>query len=72
MGEPLARGRFLQIKGRSIWIDFKYERLPQICFSCGVIRHGSLGCLKGGARRQFGVEAKKEYGPGLRVAPPNR
>jgi hypothetical protein len=43
--KPLARGRMLHLKGQSVWIEFKYERLPRFCFHCGVIRHGSGGCF---------------------------
>lgn len=32
---PLERGRALVIEGKSLWISFKYEKLPLFCFNCG-------------------------------------
>jgi hypothetical protein len=26
------------------WIDFRYEKLPQVCFSCGMFGHGDKLC----------------------------
>jgi hypothetical protein len=42
--KPLDRGRALNMGGKSTWIDFKYEKLPLLCFRCGCIIHGSNGC----------------------------
>jgi hypothetical protein len=53
---PLARGRMLHVAGRSIWIAFKYEKLPKFCFKCGVILHGRRGCANEGNRRSPGLE----------------
>ena len=41
--KPLARGRMLRIKDRSYWIPFRYEKMPRICFQCGLICHGLGG-----------------------------
>jgi hypothetical protein len=46
LSKPLARGRTLQIGGRSMWVAFQYEKLPKFCFNCGVIKHGEMGCSK--------------------------
>lgn len=64
--KPLMRGRRLKVQGVSMWVDFQYEQLPRICFSCGVVKHGATGCMKnlhkGGA----------EYGPWLRALLPGQ
>ncbi|WJX61420.1 hypothetical protein P8452_46512 [Trifolium repens] len=26
------------------WIDFRYEKLPQVCFGCGILGHGDTLC----------------------------
>lgn len=38
--KPLPRGHFPKIGARQYWLAFKYERLPQICFKCGLLMHG--------------------------------
>jgi hypothetical protein len=38
--KPLARGRKLHFQNKSTWVAFKYEKLPEFCFTCGVIKHG--------------------------------
>jgi hypothetical protein len=65
--KPLARGRMLKLKDQTTWIKFQYEHIPQFCFRCGVICHGSTGCTKPKPRRSFGSETQFEYGPWLRV-----
>jgi hypothetical protein len=44
--KALMRGRRLKVHGVSLWVDFQYERLPRLCFSCGVVKHGAMGCRK--------------------------
>jgi hypothetical protein len=44
--KPLMRGRRLKVCGVSMWVDFQYKRLPRFCFTCGVVKHGALGCMK--------------------------
>jgi hypothetical protein len=70
--KPLSRGRFLKLKDRTIWITFRYERIPRFCFMCGVIKHRGRGCVKPGGRRMPENENLQQFGPWLRVSPPNR
>lgn len=42
--KPLARSRFLNIGDKRLWISFKYERLPNFCFQCGIIKHFKRRC----------------------------
>jgi hypothetical protein len=70
--KPLSRGRFLKLKDRTIWITFRYERIPRFCFRCGVIKHGVRGCVKPGGRMLPENENMQQFGSWLRVSPPNR
>ena len=42
--EPLPRGKKIKLGGRSIWVYFKYERLPLFCYGCGRLWHGGGEC----------------------------
>lgn len=43
--KPVCPGVFLKRDGRKpVWISFKYEKLPSICFNCGLLNHDSRGC----------------------------
>jgi hypothetical protein len=72
LAKPLARGRLLHLQGKSIWVAFKFEKIPKFCFSCGVIRHGKLGCRKMSNHRTSGIEMEYPYGQWLRVSYPSR
>lgn len=43
---PLARGQVLNIGDKRVWITFKYEKLPNFCFHCGVINTLFEGALR--------------------------
>ena len=66
--KPLARGRHLNIQGKTVWILFQYERILRFCFHCKVVLHGKNGCLKRASAMVHGDET--EYGLWLRVPPP--
>ncbi|XP_050289951.1 uncharacterized protein LOC126728125 [Quercus robur] len=67
---PLCRGRLISLKDdKQVWVSFKYERLPNICYWCGRLTHDdrdydiwieSEGTLK---------NDQKEFGPSLRAPP---
>lgn len=61
--KPLLRGRKLKVKDKTHWIAFQYEKITILCFTCGTICHGELGCPKRNSRRNQAVEQKQEYGP---------
>ena len=43
--QPLCRGRVVTFEdGGKIWINFGYERLPNICYWCGCFDHGDRDC----------------------------
>jgi hypothetical protein len=66
--KPIARGRVINVKGRSFKIPFQYERLPRICFQCGVIYHTGPVCSASGRGRIHGAIAEPQYGPWLWVS----
>ncbi|CAM8937156.1 unnamed protein product [Rhodiola kirilowii] len=63
VSDPIFPGCYLKLRdGRYIWLDFKYERLPNICFKCGRMIHETSQC-------QYEVEAEqsKRYGVWLKA-----
>jgi len=65
---PLCRGHLISIdNGRQVWVSFKFERLPNICYWCGFLDHddndydvwiASEGTLK---------TEQQQFGPSLRA-----
>ncbi|XP_042939572.1 uncharacterized protein LOC122274614 [Carya illinoinensis] len=57
--KPLLRGLFLTVESKKMWVPFKYERLPSLCFKCGVIKHSQASCTStgqnGGGQLQYGT-----------------
>lgn len=44
--KPLCRGRKITMAdGKEGWASFKFERLPIICYWCGVLTHNNRECL---------------------------
>ena len=42
---PLCCGRVLSLEdGGEVWVNFKYERLPNICYWCGCLTHNDRDC----------------------------
>jgi hypothetical protein len=44
LSKPLKRGRALVLNSKPLWVNFKYEKLPLLCFVYGHIVHGEKGC----------------------------
>jgi hypothetical protein len=70
--KPLARGRMLHLPDKSVWVAFKYEKLPRLCYKCGIILHGLQGCSEEGSFSSNSSSAHDSYGPWLRVTFPVR
>ncbi|KAJ4834005.1 hypothetical protein Tsubulata_049309 [Turnera subulata] len=67
--QPLRPGvHVLDSQGKEIWIKFKYERLGEFCFRCGLISHATYKCKKA-KRANEGKELPVEdsYGPWMRA-----
>jgi hypothetical protein len=68
--KPLCRGRKVQLgKGKLGWLTFKYERLPNFCYVCGLLTHGEKDCGMRMKTRGDDPHAPPQYGPWLRAEP---
>ena len=64
VSQPLLRGKKIRLNGQSLWIYFKYERLPMFCYWCGRLWHGGGGCpITASSKGKF-LETV-QYGPWL-------
>ncbi|XP_042974569.1 uncharacterized protein LOC122306196 [Carya illinoinensis] len=50
-----------------VWVRFKFERLPQFCYFCGILEHGECDCLQWISVKEANGTSKFPYGPWLRV-----
>ncbi|XP_042944620.1 uncharacterized protein LOC122278503 [Carya illinoinensis] len=62
--KPIARGRTIMANRKKVWLNFKYEKLPKICLSCGWILHSESGCVKEGGGNQDSIS---QFGSWLRA-----
>ncbi|XP_042990316.1 uncharacterized protein LOC122317333 [Carya illinoinensis] len=56
--KAVARGRTMDVLGKKHLISLKYEKLPRLCFDCGMIVHGGKGCSNSngnGSGKQYGT-----------------
>ena len=54
-----------------IWVSFKYEKLPNFCYWCGLVSHDEKDCEVWLARKESTNTKPHEYGPWLRAVPFN-
>ena len=70
MMKKLVRGKKVCIEeGGSRWVYFKYERLPNFCYRCGMVDHGEKECLEQAPVEESGEKGNAQYGPWLRGEP---
>ncbi|KAF4379507.1 hypothetical protein G4B88_018203 [Cannabis sativa] len=47
LSKPLFSGFFLRRPGiKDVWLQYQYEKLPRICFKCGLMTHEQKFCFK--------------------------
>ena len=65
---PLCRGRLISLHdGKQIWVSFKYERLPNICYWCGRLTQEDRDCdLWIESEGTLNID-QREFGPQLRA-----
>ncbi|GLT62155.1 hypothetical protein SLA2020_348130 [Shorea laevis] len=69
--KPLERGRALRLDGKSVWVSFKYEKLPIFCFQCGRILHDKQGCPNSSRKETGGWRSiNGVFGCGRRIRRP--
>ncbi|GLT73744.1 hypothetical protein SLA2020_455810 [Shorea laevis] len=64
----IRRGMKLMMKTSLIWVDFRYERLQNFCYCCGMLDHVERDCELGLEMEAMGVR-ERPYGEKLRATP---
>lgn len=62
IAKPLLRGTVTNTTRNPLWISFKYERLHNFYFMCGVIKHQAAGCPKGSLNSKVHKNDQSQYG----------
>ena len=45
VSRPLNRGRKVLLgKDGEVWVNFRYEKMPNFCYWCGMVSHGAQEC----------------------------
>jgi hypothetical protein len=72
LSKPLARGRIIKVQEKELWVAFQYEKIPRLCFNCGVVMHNKQSCGGLGGRKKQREAKTDDYRSWLRVASPRR
>jgi len=67
--KPLDKGRKINIRNKSTSVKFKYEKLPNFCYNCGVVCHSRWGCAAKSLKGEGSLSGDTPFGPWLRVPP---
>ena len=72
VSKPLSRGRRVVLdEGTETWVSFKYEKLSNFCYWCGMVTHDEKECEKWLARKESHCQVQQEYEACLRAIPFN-
>ena len=70
--QPLCRGRKICLEDGTVgWVRFKYERLPNLCYWCGLLTHSNKDCDLWVQSRGSLIESDQQYGGWLRAPSAN-
>ena len=70
--KSLCRGRtIITARGKEGWVNFRYERLPNICYWCGKLTHGDRECPLWIRSRGTLKDGDQQFGAWLRATTPN-
>ena len=70
ISQPLCRGRVITLDDdKEMWVSFKYERLPNICYWCGCLTHNDRDCERWIESDGTLEESNREFGPWIRASP---
>ena len=59
----LVRGKKINIEGgEGRWVQFKYERLPNFCYRCGLLSHALKDCPEAEVCNMLGEKEELQYG----------
>ena len=65
VNRPLMKGTNIRSKENElIWVDFKYERLPNFCYYCGLIGHDEHNSKKALKDEEVGSINPRIWEPG--------
>ncbi|KAH7836856.1 hypothetical protein Vadar_006514 [Vaccinium darrowii] len=68
--KPLPRGKKAKMAGgESFWVAFRYEKLPTLCYYCGVVGHEEKMCIEKCNDFGAGVFRDNQYGAWLKASP---
>lgn len=70
ISQPLCRGKVVLLdSGKEMWVPFKYERLPSLCFWCGCLSHDDRDCELWVESEGSLTPESQQFGPWLKAAP---
>ncbi|KAF4362410.1 hypothetical protein F8388_012202 [Cannabis sativa] len=68
LDKPICPGFIFTHEGKSIWLPFRYDRLPFMCFNCGYIGHEMRVCMEPIRRVETEIgNSSHGLGPWLKV-----
>lgn len=70
--KALVRGKIIiDDQGARKLIGFKYEKMPDFCYVCGILDHPEIACPVAMKAMKEGRKVTREYGPWLRAETEN-
>ena len=70
VSKPLCQGRVISLdSGKELWVPFKYERLPNMCYWCGCLTHDDKDCEQWVESEGSLSNESKQFRPWIRTPP---